>query len=128
MSEQDIAYRAILQRIDDMMNSLREMKEAQTAYARDSRDTAVRLERVLGKIDELSRAAESQKETQRQLDGVEVRLSMVEQTQRQIPEFTENHHEKRIAKIEHSQSRLITASMTVIVVVNLLIFIAREML
>jgi hypothetical protein len=128
MSEQDIAYRAILQRIDDMMGSLREMKEAQTAYARDSRDTAVRLERVLGKIDELSRSAESQKETQRQLDGVEVRLSMVEQSQRQVPEFAENHHEKRIAKLEHSQSRLITASMTIIVVVNLLIFIAREML
>lgn len=128
MSENDIAYRAILQRIDDMMGSLREMKEAQSAYARDSRDTAVRLERVLAKIDELSRAAENQKETQRQLDGVEVRLSMAEQAQRQTPECEESQHEQRITKIENAQSRLITVSMTMIVVVNIMIFIARELL
>lgn len=124
----DMAYRVILQRIDDMMLSIRDMKEAQTAYARDSRDTAVRLERVLAKIDELSRSAENQKETQRQLDAVEIRLSMVEQAQKEIPECDEFQHEKRIAKIEHAQSRLLTVSMTVIVLVNLMVFVAKELL
>lgn len=127
MSE-DIAYTLILQRIDDMMSGIHDMKEAQIVHSRDSRETAIKLERVLGNIEILSRAAESQKETQKQVDQIDIRLSLVEESLRDTPEYVADKHKERIEKIERSNSRFMTSMVTLIILTNVMVFIAKEIL
>lgn len=124
----DVAFRVILQRIDDMVLGVNGLKEAQSEYARDSRDTAVQLERVLGRVDELFRQSERQKKQEERLENMDHRLSVVENIQKAPIECEQDHHGERINKLEHHYSRFTTASIAAIVVINLMIYLAKELM
>lgn len=124
----DLTSKLILQRIDDMVSSIHDLKDAQMLLARDSQKTSLKLERVLSNIEELFRTAENQKSTQQQVDRMDVRLALVENAQRETPDCTDLKHESRITKIEHSQQRFLAVCVSVVIVVNLLLLAVKEIM
>jgi hypothetical protein len=124
----EMVYKMLLQRMDEIQLSIKDIRDAQAMSSRDSRDTAVQMERMLGQIEQFSRTAEVQREMESNMVNMDLRLEIVETKQRAHTECEEKKHEIRIEKMERGYSRFMTATVATIVVVNIMLFIAKEVL
>jgi hypothetical protein len=107
MSE-EIVYQVLLQRMDEIQT--------------------VKLERVLGRIDEFAKVADIQRQMEQTIINIDLRLEMVEAEQRKPTTCEEKMHEKRIERMERTYSRFIAAGLAAIIVINIMFFIAKEVL
>jgi hypothetical protein len=124
----DIVYQVLLQRIEDIQSSMKDVREAQVIAARDSRETAIKLERVLGKIDEFSKMADTQRQMEQTIVNLDIRLEMLEVSAHKPSLCDEKEHEQRIGKMERSHAKFVTASIAAIIVINIMLAIAKELM
>jgi hypothetical protein len=124
----EVVYQVLLQRMEEIQSSIRDVRDTQTIFSRDSRDSAIKLERVLGSIDQFSRMAEKQQQIERNVTAIGMRLGVAETALRKPSECQEKKHDKRIEIMERNYTRFITASVATLVVINLMIFAAKELL
>lgn len=124
----EVVYQVLLQRMEEIQSSIRDVRDTQTIFSRDSRDSAIKLERVLGSIDQFSRVADKQQDIDRAVTNMGMRLERTEATLLEPTECQEKMHDKRIETMERNYTRFITASIATLVVVNLMIFAAKEIL
>lgn len=124
----EVVYQVLLQRMEEIQSSIREVRDTQSIFARDSRDSAIKLERVLGSIDQFSKVAETQRGLEKTVNNMMMRMDMAESVLQTPTECQEKSHEKRIEIMERNYTRFITASVAALVVVNLMIFVVKEVL
>lgn len=122
----DLASRAMLQRMDDIVASIRDVRQSQTASSLAEREMALKVERVLVKIDELSRIAEGQRVLERRVDAAELSLAMVEQKASKTQMCVENRHEKRIEGIEKYHIKMTSSVIAIVVIIQLALYLAKE--
>lgn len=117
----------ILQHIEDISRTVRELKSAQDVAARDSREAAIKLERVLGRIDELSRLVDGPNGVKQTTDDLKMRVKLMEDAIAHRPCVVENHGE-RITKLESYQSRFATAIFAVVLVTQVVWYFGKDLL
>lgn len=120
-----MAYSVMLQRMGDMLERMKEIQEAQTVAGRDSRDMAVSIERILGRMNVLDGVAQEQKRIVQRVGEAEGRMQVIEG---KLRDSLEPGHEKRIAKLEKYQIRFIAAGTSAIVILDAMIHVGKVLL
>jgi hypothetical protein len=123
-----MTYQVLLQRMNDIQLNIKDVREAQVAATRDSRETAIKLEHVLGRINEFSRLVDTAQNMEQNIIKMDLRLELVESKIMLPPVCIEEKHEERIRRIERSHLRFFTAVIAAVVIINLMLFIGKEVM
>lgn len=100
--------------ISNLIEDVREMRKGMNEMSRDSKDGAVKMERILSKLDALDKLPGKVESLENRFDHMEVRMSLIEVSTKDIPEIG-----KRIKLLEDKNIKVMAIIATIVCIIEL---------